>query len=91
MSARMDITFTDAASIQEIDMSLLEQVENSADLWFAVMKLASRERNDARYQIRRAVAQLESADWSDAEHVADVASSVLAQLRAYLESVENDV
>lgn len=46
----------------------------------------------AIYQIRRAAAQLEIVETSpkNVYQIRDVASSVLAQLRAYLEKVDNE-
>ena len=51
----------------------------------------SRGEGVAIYQIRRAVAQLEIVETNpmNVYQIRNVASSVLAQLRAYLESIDN--
>jgi len=51
-----------------------------------MMKQGRQERDEARYQIRRAIAQMETGGGD--EHMALIAKSVLSQLRDYLKTVD---
>ena len=54
----------------------------------ALIDSTKRERDEARYQIERTIAQLETALDGVYDKLPDTTDSVVAQLRAYLKSVE---
>ena len=79
MGDLMASIFAQGESTQEIDMP--NDIFNTKD----TLGLSKGE-GVAIYQIRRAIAQLED----DKIPLSDAAESVLAQLRAYLESIDNE-